>query len=760
MQKYLPLTLLAVIVLFFFKSFFLQGKLPIPADTIVGLYHPFRDLYVKEYPRGIPFKNFLITDPVRQQYPWRELSISIEKQLQPPLWNPYNMAGVPLLGNFQSAVFYPLNLFLFVLPFELGWSILIVLQPLLAAIFLYLYLNNLKLSKWASILGSLSFAFSGFFIAWLEWGTIIHTAVWLPLILLCIDKIFVCSKNDNSKLQFKIQNYVVWAIILVFSLTSSFFAGHLQTFFYLLIFSLTYVIVRWIQFGKKIPALLLFAICYLLFAIVTSVQWLPTFQFILESARDIDQVRWGEGGWFIPFQHLIQFVAPDFFGNPTTLNYWGVWNYGELVGYVGIVPLILALFAMFYRRNKKTLFFGTLLFLSLVFSLPTFLAKVPYLLKIPLISTTQPTRLLFLADFSLAVLTALGFDYLIKNKTWKIFYPAIFIGAIAAALWFFVLIGNKTFNLITIVDLSVAKHNLYLPTALFIAGIIAMLFYLKTSKPFTIAIIRIIIVGLVVFDLFRFGWKFTSFTNKEYLFPNTKTIEFLKKNIGLYRIMTEDSRILPSNFSAIYRIQSVDGYDPLYLRRYAELIAASERGKPDISTPLGFNRIITPNIYTSKIIDLLGVKYVLSLSDLDSPKLRKVFQEGQTQVYENKEVLPRTFFVQQVEIANSKNEAIKKMFQKEFNMGGMAVVEGMYTRLLPQVLSVGKAEIISYKPNKVIIKTENSGEGFLVLTDSFYPTWHARVDGAPTKIYRTDYNFRGIIVPKGKHIVEFYITLI
>jgi hypothetical protein len=72
----------------------------------------------------------------------------------------------------------------------------------------------------------------------------------------------------------------------------------------------------------------------------------------------------------------------------------------------------------------------------------------------------------------------------------------------------------------------------------------------------------------------------------------------------------------------------VNGYDPLYIRRYGELIAASERGTPNIDPPFGFNRIITPQRYDSAIVNLLGVKYVLSLADLSSPTLKKVFQEN------------------------------------------------------------------------------------------------------------------------------------
>ena len=75
--------------------------------------------------------------------------------------------------------------------------------------------------------------------------------------------------------------------------------------------------------------------------------------------------------------------------------------------------------------------------------------------------------------------------------------------------------------------------------------------------------------------------------------------------------METDSKILPPNFSNFYKFQSVDGYDPLYLQDYAEFAAAWGRGVPDISTPFGFNRIITPENYASDFANLLGVKYVL-----------------------------------------------------------------------------------------------------------------------------------------------------
>ena len=74
---------------------------------------------------------------------------------------------------------------------------------------------------------------------------------------------------------------------------------------------------------------------------------------------------------------------------------------------------------------------------------------------------------------------------------------------------------------------------------------------------------------------------------------------------------------------------------------------------------------------------------------------------------------------------------------------------------------MGDVDIINYSENKVVIQTKNPGIGFLVLTDAFYPTWKVRIDSNRNheKIYRTDYNFRGVVVPAGKHLVEFYNSL-
>lgn len=729
--KFWPVLIFLFLTLIFFWKFFLRGLLPVPSDTIVGMYHPWREVVWDGLSSGVPFKNFLITDPVRQQIPWRKLVIDYFLKGQWPSWNPYTMTGMPLAANLQSAPLYIFNFLFLIFNFSFAWGILIWLQPFLAGIFMYLFLWQKKLGRPASFLGAVIFAFSGFFIAWLEWGTVLHSALWLPLIILSIDKIFTFSKKAK---------FSKWFFIFVFALCQSFFAGHLQIFFYVFLFSFIYLITQ-IILKKKKKVTFLFLIFYFLFFIFSMPQWRPTWKLIQQSARQVDQADWTKPGWFMPWQHLAQFLAPDFFGNPTTLNYWGEWNYGELMGFVGVIPLFLALWAVVKKHAKLFMAFGLM---ALSFALPTPWAKLIYQWQVPFLSTSQPTRLLFLVDFCLAILAAYGFKEFIKKPSLKIIWPAIFY----LGLWLFVLINDNP-------SLVVAKRNLVLPTALVVAFLV-----LSAMAKVKLLILPTLML-LTIFDLFRFGWKFEPFVKKAWLFPATQTIDFLQQDKDIFRVMAADDRVMPPNFAAWYGLQDIAGYDPLYLQRYGELAAAMERNEPNIDPPLGFNRIVTPKNWSSPLTNLLNVKYILSLSNLNSPDLELVFQEGETRVYRNKKVFPRAFLVYDYQVADDKQKAIELMMQVELDK--TVVLEqlpaGVGMDPVPARTGNGAVEIFSYQPNRVEITVKTILPGILVLSDAFYPGWQAQIDGQATNIYQANYHFRAVAVPEGKHKVVLQYSL-
>lgn len=711
---FIPLILYILVV---YRPFLFQGYLPIPADTIVGLYHPWRDFFVGYFPNGIPFKNSLITDAVRQEYPWRQLAMTEIFSGKWPSWNPYSFTGYPLAANLQSAPFYPLNVLYLVKNFPLVWSIQIALQTILGAIFMGLFLRSRKLTQEAVVLGTLAWIGSGFIISWLETNTVVSAAIWLPLALYAL--------NRRS------------GLLLVIALSCSFFAGHLQTTMYVFAAAFGYAI--WERRTK------VFIGGVLITLILTAFSWWSAVKFIQLSGREFDQLVWQKPDWFLPWQNLIQFVAPDFFGNPATLNYFGIWNYGEFVGYIGLTALFFSFLAIFVKNWYRN-FFTWLLLGSLILALPNPISAIPYQFKIPLIASSQPSRIIVLVGLALAVLAAQGMNQLArKDLSWRKIWGMLGGGAVVyAILW---LVAIKW-------HLAVSRSNLILPSVLFMATSVLVVVARRFDNYKKWILIAILL--LAVFDSARFADKFLPFTPREWLYPKTKMLTFLadqQKN-EVFRVISMEDRIVPDNFLVAYKIQTPSGYDPLYPLRYGEFIAAMERDKPNIQPPFHYNRSITPRQTARKLYALLNVKYVFSPFELFDPIYKKVFQEGETRLYELTNYLPRTFFVQEVLPATDKTDSIMKMFAPDFDPAKVAVEEGEGPA---GNFGVGSVVIKKYEPDEVIIETSNSKEGFLVLLDAYYPSWRASVDGQLTKIYITDFAFRGILVPTGVHIVRFEI---
>ena len=72
-----------------------------------------------------------------------------------------------------------------------------------------------------------------------------------------------------------------------------------------------------------------------------------------------------------------------------------------------------------------------------------------------------------------------------------------------------------------------------------------------------------------------------------------------------------------------------------------------------------------------------------------------------------------------------------------------------------EISNLGSARIIEDKRNRVVIETETGGEGYLVLSDNYYPGWRAYVDGVETVVYRANHTMRAVKLPGGSHVVSF-----
>src|ERR1051325_815850 len=106
-----------------------------------------------------------------------------------PLWNPWMLGGLPVVGNPQASAFYPSTLLLLFLPLWLFFTVNYFIHLALAGWGSYLYLRRITADRLSAILGAIVFAGRGFLVARLQFPTIIQTAAWLPWLLLAVDRI-------------------------------------------------------------------------------------------------------------------------------------------------------------------------------------------------------------------------------------------------------------------------------------------------------------------------------------------------------------------------------------------------------------------------------------------------------------------------------------------------------------------------------------------------------------------------------------------
>jgi hypothetical protein len=108
---------------------------------------------------------------------------------------------------------------------------------------------------------------------------------------------------------------------------------------------------------------------------------------------------------------------------------------------------------------------------------------------------------------------------------------------------------------------------------------------------------------------------------------------------------------------------------------------------------------------------------------------------------------PWARFVTSVRTAGSEREAIELTAAAATSGDTAVVLEG----IAPPVLTAGSILSIERGPGRVLIVAEAPAEGLLVVADSWWPGWRARIDGRPTPILRADAIVRAVVWPAGRH---------
>ncbi len=181
------------------------------------------------------------------------------------------------------------------------------------------------------------------------------------------------------------------------------------------------------------------------------------------------------------------------------------------------------------------------------------------------------------------------------------------------------------------------------------------------------------------------------------------------------------------------------------------------QGKPSVIVGVYVTPLIQPGLIHIERFDLVtpdGKQISLAhLTGRDDQRL--IYRSQYVAIYENPDSLPRASLVHNTRILADESTR-KQMLDPQFdprqslilaNGVGLSAVDGAQRE-------EESVKIIEYKPENIVIDVSAKEDGYLLLTDSWYPGWVARVDGLEEPIERGDYIFRAVRVRPGTHRVE------
>ena len=487
--------------------------------------------------------------------------------------------------------------------------------------------------------------------------------------------------------------------------------------------------------------------------------------------------------------------------------------------YIGILPLLLvALTWKIKKENFLVNFFqwttiltlGTAIIYSPIFYILT---------KIPIFNSFRgPGKFLFLTTFAMAILAGFGLDALRESGGLKFFskitgfykkFLIIFGLAVVAinALYYFafealVKIGFKFFMRFGYARTLQREPSYYIDKVrellnswfyqfsfsnieIWFAVIILVLTWLIASlflkNKFSFVAFSILAIALVYFSSFFIWYRYYRFIPVSVLNP-TPAIQFLMdhkdnqhrilsfnigieayKKLGLEysnpkkRHEFEMATLITDTFM-FYGLETLNGHEAFLTKRQDFF---SEFNGQFVTQKLTLDE--KRKLFESKIkfLSMMNVKYILSSLPLGKPFV-KVFESNITDtqiplyIYENPEVLSRIYFAKSTAYLNE-NLAENILQQKLLEVGDFKEKTLIECNNCKEGLGGGNGAVRSesYRPDEIVLSTENKNDSWLVFSNSFLPGWHVFIDDKETKIYRANYLFQAIQAPAGSHKILF-----
>lgn len=776
MRKHVKIFLLVFLsVIFIFREYFFHpGMVLFPANLLMSFYNPWKTTWEARLPaKPLGFDN------IRYFYPTKKIIKESVAHKELPLWNPYSFSGTPLLADGQSAILYPLTWLSVVLPTSTAFSLMVLFVPTIASIGMYFFLREIGTSEKGGIFGALTFLFSGFFSVWMEENPAVsHTGIWTIWGLLFLRRLF------RTKKLIDLVGFIVslWLLIVSGFLQISLY-GLIIIFFYGLFLSyrktakptcLNCMNSLWV--GGIIVSILL-----------SSLYLFPVIEAYQQSPREVAKTPVVSTTYLLPWTHIVTLLSPDFLGNPGTHNYYWAGTYYDKVLTLGAVAFIFLLYSLFSKKNDEEQWWWKTIGLVFLLGFSSPLTKLLYQSSLPIISSMLPSRIFYLFALSGSIVSAYGFEKafvyssgdaekIIRRKILIVLLGMIGIMVFFAGCYQLALSAKGTVQEIStylrdwlIADVKVSPQ--FLSTTIRNTGI-AVVFSLGTW--ITIFMKKRQGIQYVVF-LFLIGWgvyysgKNIYASSSQFLYQPHPVFDEIKKTSPFDKVIAADevSRIV-SNIHSVFEIYSPEGLNPVFERRYGELVWAAMHGGIFSNQIPRIEVAIDPTVARlspadqfrlTRLYQLLGISKMVRYQQSKFPNYfddrawKRTWDYEGWEIYQHLPIFPRAWVVNHSEQLTDPAAVIARLYSPEFNPTTTVILD-QFVPLDSDMRSGSSTLTISeYRHNSVQLQTQMATPGIIVLADVYYPGWNAYIDGRKVQVMRANYAFRAVRVPAGTHTV-------
>ncbi len=410
----IALLFLLPLVLFWQQT--MGGKTLLPTENLFQ-YEPFATYREVAKAPEVPH-NALLSDLVLQNFQWKSFIRESISKADVPLWNPHQLGGIPFFAAGQQSTLYPFSVLYYVLPLPAAYGWFTVVQLWLAGAFMYLFMRGVGVGRFGGTLAGVVYQLSAFFVISAVFPMIIAAAAWLPLVLLAVELVIQQRPALRGR-----PSTIPWVALGAVALGCNVLAGHVEITYYVLIIAGYYAAARlisqwwvgrhtqtngwkWVvQRGVWLIGMVVLGVG------LGAIQFVPLFELASMNYRDGRASLAEVLDWAHPKRDVVQFLLPNFYGNPSHHSYydifngqtvtqftnaagqsintirWDIKNYVEGALYLGILPLVLAIYGVvntFFNRQVAKIntegkppykgIFGvlTLVSLTFMFGLPTY----------------------------------------------------------------------------------------------------------------------------------------------------------------------------------------------------------------------------------------------------------------------------------------------------------------------------------------------------------------------------------------------------